>query len=209
MTPHLERTRLAYDTVAADYARLLPALEAEQPPEVAFLATFAETVRPGRVGDLGCGTGRVAAHLAGHGLDVFGLDLSAGMVAIARERHPGLPFGVASLTALPLAGGSLTGALAWYSIVHTPPAVLPTILAELHRVLAPGGHLLLAFHAGGTSHRNETAYGHPVPLDWHLPDPDRLAADLATLGLPVTARLVRAPVAPERFPQAFLLARKA
>jgi SAM-dependent methyltransferase len=205
---HLDGTRHAYDTVAADYARRLTALEAERPQELAFLAAFAEAVDQGRVGDLGCGTGRITAHLAGQGIDVFGLDLSPGMIAEARRRHPKLPFAVASLTALPLAGGSLGGALAWYSIVHTPPAVLPSILAELHRVLAPGGHLLLAFQAGGTSRHADTAYGHPVPLDWHLPDPDRLAADLAALGMPVTDRLVREPVAPERAPQACLLARK-
>ena len=209
MRQYLDGTRHAYDTVAADYARRLPGLDAEQPPELGVLAAFAGAVRGGRVGDLGCGTGRVTAHLAGQGLDVFGLDLSAGMIAEARRRHPALPFAVASLTALPLATGALDGALAWYSIVHTPPAVLPVILAELHRVLAPGGRLLLAVHAGGTSWRRETAYGHPVPLDWHQPDPDPLAADLAGLGLPVTDRLVRPPVGAEPAPQACLLARKA
>lgn len=211
MRQYLDGTRHAYDTVAADYARLLPGLDAEQQAERDLLTTFAAAaaeVAGGRVGDLGCGTGRITAHLAAAGLAVFGLDLSPGMIAEARRHHPALPFAVASLTALPLADASLGGALAWYSIVHTPPAVLPVVLAELRRVLAPGGHLLLGFHAGGTSRHRDTAYGHPVPLDWHLPDPDQLAADLAPLGLPIVARLVRAPVGVESAPQAFLHARR-
>ncbi|MET7424740.1 hypothetical protein [Dactylosporangium sp. NPDC005555] len=53
-----------------------------------------------------------------------------------------------------------------------------------------------------------SAYGHPVPLDWHLPDPDRLTAELAALDLPVTARLVRPPAGVEKSPQAFLRARR-
>ncbi|MFD4664838.1 MULTISPECIES: class I SAM-dependent methyltransferase [Streptomyces] len=46
------------------------------------------------------------------------------------------------MTDLDLADGSLGGIIAWYSIVHTPPELLPVVFAEFHRVLAPGGHLL-------------------------------------------------------------------
>ncbi len=43
--------------------------------------------RPGdRVLDLGCGTGDDALHLAGLGVEVFGIDASAQMVEIARSR---------------------------------------------------------------------------------------------------------------------------
>ncbi|WP_250907129.1 class I SAM-dependent methyltransferase [Nonomuraea sp. NEAU-A123] len=45
------------------------------------------------------------------------------------------------MAALNIADGVLGGALSRWSIVHTPPQELPAILAEFHRVLAPGGHL--------------------------------------------------------------------
>jgi len=48
------------------------------------------------------------------------------------------------MTALELPDGGLAGIVAWYSIIHTPPEHLPSVFAELFRVLAPGGHLALA-----------------------------------------------------------------
>ena len=52
------------------------------------LATFAEltaTAGLGPVADLGCGTGRITAHLESLGLDAFGVDLSPAMVDRVRD----------------------------------------------------------------------------------------------------------------------------
>ena len=57
------------------------------PLDRAVLAAFAEQVRAGGgglVADLGCGEGRIGAHLAGLGLDVTGINLSPAMTEIAR-----------------------------------------------------------------------------------------------------------------------------
>lgn len=137
---YLDATRTAYDTVAADYARLLRSELDAKPLDRAMLAAFAERVRAadaGPVADLGCGPGRVTAHLHALGLTAFGVDLSPEMVAVARRGFPELRFEQGSMTALDLADGSLGGVLAWYSTVHTPPELLPTMFAEFHRVLAP------------------------------------------------------------------------
>ncbi|OKH99228.1 hypothetical protein A6A06_27125 [Streptomyces sp. CB02923] len=47
------------------------------------------------------------------------------------------------------------GIVARYSIIHTPPEVLPTVFEEFHRALAPGGQLLLGFHVGDERRRKE------------------------------------------------------
>jgi ubiquinone/menaquinone biosynthesis C-methylase UbiE len=117
-------------------------------------------------------------------------------------------FVVASMTDLPLADAGLAGLVAWYSIIHLPPEVLPAVFAEFHRVLAPGGELLLAFKAGDKRIRLEQAYGHTVSYDVHWLPPDRIAAQLAAAGFAVHSRLVREPEGYERGPQAYLLARR-
>ncbi|MGR4878460.1 class I SAM-dependent methyltransferase [Streptomyces sp. LARHCF249] len=223
-TSNLSAVRASYDRVAVDYARLLGTELSGKPLDRAVLAAFAEYVRAdagggGRaVADLGCGPGRVTAHLDGLGVRAFGVDLSPAMVAVARRTYPGLRFEVGSMLALDVADGVLGGVLAWYSTVHTPPAELPAVFAEFERVLAPGGHVLLAFKAGGPGAapdgswgmtRLEHAYGHPVDLDVYWTPPELIAERLAAAGLAEVARLVREPAGPEQAPQGFLLARKA
>ena len=209
---YLTEVRAAYDTVADDYAALLRDELAVMPFDRAMLATFAELVRqsgPGPVADLGCGPGRVTAHLAGLGLDAWGMDLSPGMVDVARRSHPGLRFEVGTLSRLDVPDAALAGVVAWYSLIHTAPDDLPAVLAELARVLRPGGELLTAFQVGDARVRLEQAYGHTVSYDvWRIP-PERLTEQLAAAGLRVHARLVRDPAGPETTARAYLLARKA
>ncbi|NKY11590.1 methyltransferase domain-containing protein, partial [Cellulomonas hominis] len=128
------RTRAGYDAVADRYAALLPDLRAESRLDVALLDELAARWSDGPGGpllDVGCGTGRVAAHLAASGVDVLGADLSPGMVAAARRAHPGLPFLVAAADALPLPDACAGGVLAWYSVIHTAPAGLAAVVAVL------------------------------------------------------------------------------
>ncbi|MEV7373214.1 methyltransferase domain-containing protein [Streptomyces sp. NPDC090301] len=209
---HITATRQAYDTVAVDYARLLTGQLAEVPLDRAMLAEFVRAVEmtegPRTVGDLGCGTGRVTSHLRDIGAVAFGVDLSPGMIAVARDTYPGLRFEVGSMTALDLPGASLGGVLSWYSTVHMPEEELAAAFAEFRRVLAPGGRVLLAFKVGDERVRLGQAYGHEVTLDVYRRSPDRVAEQLAAAGLVESARLVREPYSPEKTPQCFLLARR-
>ncbi|MFI6026478.1 class I SAM-dependent DNA methyltransferase [Amycolatopsis magusensis] len=209
MTDHVTRTRAAYDTVAESYAEVLRDELAASPWDRAMLTTFAELVgTTGPVGDLGCGPGRLTGYLASLGLDVFGVDLSPGMVAVAKRSHPALRFEVGSLLALDLDDGSLAGALAWYSLIHTPPEQLPRVAAELARVLAPGGVLLTAFQVGDEPRHLSRAYGHDISLEEYRLPPDGVEELLTEAGFEIEARLVRRPQPQEKTPQAYLLARK-
>lgn len=209
--PYQHATRAAYDIVAVDYAELLETELAAKPLDRALLAVFAELLQAagnGPVADLGCGPGRVTAHLHSLGLNAFGIDLSPGMVAEARRRHPHLHFDEGPMTDLDLTDGALGGIVAWYSIIHTPPDLLPVIFAEFHRVLAPGGHLLAAFQAGDERVHLEHAYGHAISLDAYRLSPAQVTHQLSQAGLPVYASALREPQEAEKTQQAYLLARK-
>lgn len=207
----LQSTRVAYDTVAADYAELLRDSLRSNVFDRAMLSAFAELVVAdggGRVADLGCGPGRIMAHLHDLGLDVFGVDLSPAMIAVARTTFPHLSFEVASMAALDVPDGQLAGIVAWYSVIHTPPHDQPQLYGELARMLRSEGHLLLAFQVGDERVHLEHAYGHAISLDAYRLSPDAVSAQLDEAGFDVTARLTRSPVEPEQQPQCYLLARK-
>ena len=207
-----DSVRDAYDTVAADYSDLLRTALPDKPFDRAMLVAFAELIKAaglGPVADLGCGPGHVTAFLHGQGLNVFGVDLSSQMIAIATNDYPAMRFQVGSIRALALESGTLGGITAWYSIIHTPPAQLPATFDEFSRVLVEGGYLALAFQVGNEQVHIEQAYGHSISLDAYRMDPNDTADLMASAGFLVKARLVRQPDATEKIPQAYLLAEKA
>ncbi|GAA0389839.1 methyltransferase [Acrocarpospora corrugata] len=193
----LDDTRTSYDTVAVSYADLLRDALAGAPFQRGILALFAELIHAqgnGPVADVGCGPGRITAHLHGIGLDAFGIDLSPAMIEVARRDHPGLRFEVGSMTDLELADGSLTGLLAWFSLIHVPDDQVPTVFAEFHRVLRPGGVILLGFHTGDDSRLKTEGYGgHPMNVYVHRRPPGRVTDWLNAAGFTVEAEMLHRP----------------
>jgi SAM-dependent methyltransferase len=212
---YLAATRTAYDTVAADYAGLLRDELAGRPVDRAALAAFADLVRAtgaagaaGPVAEAGCGPGRISAHLASLGVQIFGVDMSPGMLAVAQGSHPGLSFTRGYMSALPVADGALAGLVAWYSIIHTPPERLADVFTEFGRALRPGGELLLAFQAGDERVHLHQAYGHAITLDAYRLPPSWIEDQLTAAGLITHTRILRDPGPRETTPQAYLLARR-
>jgi SAM-dependent methyltransferase len=96
--------------------------------------------------DVGCGSGRLTATLTGAGYQVVGVDVSPGMLALARGRSPGSHFIQADIcTWAPPEQYDLV--VAWDSIFHVPHAEQREVLGKLCNALAPGGAVL--FTAGG------------------------------------------------------------
>ncbi|MFF4910840.1 class I SAM-dependent methyltransferase [Streptomyces sp. NPDC001260] len=204
-------TRVFYDAIAEDYAAMFEGYLVSTPLDRAILGAYAELVGgEGTVADLGCGPGRVTAHLASLGLRVFGLDLSESMLAIARRENPGLRFEQGSMLDLDIPDASLAGVVSWYSTIHTPADRLPDVFAEFHRVLAPGGHLLVGFQVGDRPRRHDRPFGHDVALDFLRRRPDDMGELLKRAGFALRSRTVREAeeALGESTAQAFLLARK-
>jgi SAM-dependent methyltransferase len=192
MTEPHDSTRRSYDAVARAYADGLRDELAGKPLDRALLTALIEQV-PARtaIGDLGCGPGHVTGWLAAHGATAVGVDLSAGMIEVARREQPGAEFRVGDLLSLPAADGEFGAVVAFYSIIHLAPGELPAALAEMHRAVRPGGLALLAFHIGTEVRHFSDWLGQEVDVDFRFYQPDDVAALLEAAGFTVAARLER------------------
>ncbi len=208
----LQTIRESYDRVADEYARRMFSELDNKPLDRELLTRLAGAVNGnGEICDLGCGPGHIARFLGDRCANVFGLDLSPGMLDEARRLSPEIPFRQGNMLALDLPDASLAGISAFYAIVHLPPGAVPQAFREMARVLKPRGLLLLSFHIGEeTVHRDEWM-DRPVTLDFRFFSPLAIQSDLEAAGLIIQEIIERDPYAPEvehQSRRAYIFARK-
>lgn len=210
---YLTLTREGYDRTAAAYAERFHHHLDDKPIDLAVITAFAGLILRGenkRVLDVGCGTGATTALLTSCGATTSGIDLSPNMVSQARRLNPGLQFSIGSMTGLDVADGSAGGICAWYSIIHVPDEHLADVFGEFHRVLAPGGFVLLAFQVGDEPRVLTNAFDHEVNLTFIRRQPNQVTDQLTGTGFRLYAELARQPDDDgfESTPHAYLIARK-
>ncbi|HEX6495921.1 MAG TPA: methyltransferase domain-containing protein [Acidobacteriaceae bacterium] len=208
----LRAIRESYDRVAGEYARRMFSELDNKPLDRELLSRLAGAVNgKGEICDIGCGPGHIARFLRDQGANVFGIDLSLGMLEQARRLNPDISFRQGNMLALELPDASLAAISAFYAIVHLPPGAVPQASREMARVLKPGGLLLLSFHIGEeTVHRDEWL-DRPVTLDFRFFSPQAIESDLETAGLVIQETIEREPYAPEvehQSRRAYIFARK-
>jgi SAM-dependent methyltransferase len=141
-----QRQQALYRAVAHEYDDVFPRHVAEHYLEKRTALVKDLLPLGGLVLDVGCGTGQLGAGIAAEGYDVFGVDLSASMVARARAR--GLLGTYAGVTtALPFANDAFDLALTVATLHHleTPERVTATV-CEMGRVVRSGGFVVLWDH---------------------------------------------------------------
>ena len=115
------------------YHELVDSLEAE----------FVERYARGRdVLEVGCGTGLLLRRIQTFAQNVRGVDLSPGMLALAKER--GLDVVEGSATALPFPDRSFDVTCSFKVLAHVRE--IETALSEMARVTRPGGHVIAEFY---------------------------------------------------------------
>jgi SAM-dependent methyltransferase len=186
--------RASYDSAAQAYAEHLATELDHKPLDRHLLNRFAEAMRGrGVVADLGCGPGHVAAYLHGQGVQIVGVDLSPGMIRVASELNPGIEFRVGDMLRTDLPDSTLTGVVAFYSIVHISPSDLGPVFQEMRRILAPGGLALLAFHIGDQTVHLDDLFGAPVSLDFRFHEPAQVVEALRSEDFTVIEHVEREP----------------
>ena len=126
--------------------------KSETMPEMKYLAQIvAAFADGGHALDLGCGTAEpVAAFLIKHGWRVTGIDGSAEMIALCRERFPGMNWVIRDMRRIAL-GRTFDAVVAWDSFFHLPSEEQPAMFPVFAAHTAPGGLLLFTSGPDGAS----------------------------------------------------------
>ncbi len=125
--------------------------------------------------EIGCGYGRLTPTFADFSAEHIAVDINSDALIMARQAYPDYDFREASATELPFPDGQFDLVATWTVLQHIPPDRIGLACAELRRVLAPGGTLILC---------EETRLaGEPLvrrPHTWHR-RPDEYCLLLAPL----------------------------
>lgn len=131
-----------FDRVARNYDRTNAVMSVGNSALWRIATVRAVDPKPGeKVLDLAAGTGTSSAALARTGATVIALDFSPGMIAEGRRRHPQLEFVEADATRLPFDDDSFDAATISFGLRNIEHPELA--LAEMYRVLKPGGRLVV------------------------------------------------------------------
>jgi ubiquinone/menaquinone biosynthesis C-methylase UbiE len=165
------------------------------PPISRLLA--GDAARGARLLDVGCGTGRMLAQIAAAhpALRLYGLDLSPYYLQVARDvldQVPDVSLVVENAEQLPFRDGFFRIATSVYLFHELPRAVRRRVLAEAHRVLEPGGLLVVEDSAQPAESGELAFFMRRFAADFHepfYPDylHDDLSAALTEAGFRVTA----------------------
>ncbi|CAN2221492.1 UbiE Methylase involved in ubiquinone/menaquinone biosynthesis [Candidatus Nanopelagicaceae bacterium] len=113
--------------------------------------------RPGmKILDLAAGTGSSSEPLAAAGADVIPADFSEGMLAAGRKARPHLPFTKADALNLPFVDGEFDVATISFGLRNTQKTA--KALAEMYRVVKPGGTLVVTEFSSPTFGPFRTIY---------------------------------------------------
>lgn len=133
--------------------------------------------------DVGCGTGTLHPHLDGLFDSLAGCDISAGSIASARELRPGLDYRSYEPPRLPHADGAFDLAFAVCVLHHVPPADWPGFVAEMRRVVRPGGIVAIVEHNPFNPLTRLAVYRCPFDEDATLLSARRTASLLGAAGM--------------------------
>jgi SAM-dependent methyltransferase len=136
-----------FDDVAAVYDETLPSHVIEHYLQKRTRFVLSCCPPPGRVLDVGCGTGALAARLAETGYAVVGIDPSQGMLDVMRERVPEVEAVQGSATEMPFGDAEFDLSLCVATMHHiAEPDAVRRALGEMVRVVKPAGHILVWDH---------------------------------------------------------------
>lgn len=143
-----------YDDIAKEYAEEFFYDTSDDP----YTQEFLDSLDGDKVLDAGCGNGEDVKFMLERGFEPIGIDLSKGMLQVAKERVPNGNFQVMDMANIEFPDNSFDGILSNCSLFHIPAEELPSVLKHFGRVLKPNGKLMLVLQEGNSEEMVEEPY---------------------------------------------------
>ena len=163
-----EMVKAGYDTIASEYLKT----RREDSEDVLLLQELVVRLPKGaEVLDAGCGAGVPVTRFLSRYFNVTGVDFSEGQVRLARQLVPEARFLCQDMTELSFSDDCFDAVCSYYAIIHIPREEHQRLLLDFHRMLKPGGLMLVCLGAGDVSGGTEDDYL-GVPMYWSHYDAD-------------------------------------
>jgi SAM-dependent methyltransferase len=120
--------------------------------------------------DVATGPGPLAAEATNMGARTVGVDLSPGMIELAKQCHPGLDFRVAEVEHLPLGDQSFDAVVCNFGVGHFPYP--EASVAECVRTLKRGGRIAFSWWADPSKQRIQGLFREAIAEIGAAPPPD-------------------------------------
>ncbi len=135
-----------YDHIAEEYAKKFDVIDSDK--ALRFLNIFLSHLKSGsHIVDLGCGTGFSAGYFVKKGMKAQGVDLSSGMIAIAKKNYPEIHFSVADMREF-VPEEKADAVWAGYSLFHFEQVSLEKTLERIKTYLQSQGILGIVMQEG-------------------------------------------------------------
>jgi SAM-dependent methyltransferase len=201
-----------FDNIGERYDQAFPHKEGQVAAGEWLIGQLEGRANGGRVLDVGCGTGvPTARQLLDAGLTVTGIDISPGMLELARRNVPEADLRLLDVAEVDEALGAFDAIAAFFSLLLLPRKDIPDALGQLRSLLAPGGLLVVGMVETDLDDFPIDFLGMPVRVSGY--PRDQLADIVTAAGFEVLQLTDHsyAPPAPEVPPetQLFLYCRRA
>lgn len=171
-----EKIIKTYNATAESYAATRIDELSKKHLDCLLLKEFAQLNKDmGICADFGCGPGQTTKFLFDSGVkDIVGIDISQGMVNVARKIFPYIKFETGDLLALSYNANYFGSAIAFYSIVHFDYNQIAKAFKEVNRVLKKDAHFLFSFHVGEETVHFDKANDIDVDIDLYFLQTNRI-----------------------------------